>query len=104
MPSPILLSTPKKPEQYFDDAFIASVREKLLAHVELDLKTQKLSEESSKNKSNLLAYEQVDIEKLKTDDWFIRRFLKWEPTSVEQAVKTMQQVLAWRKRISINHW
>ncbi len=109
MPSPISSIPKKQPEHYFDDAFVGAVRGRLLTLLGAENDSPENSHSSteslnSKSSPQPFSYEPADLEQLKADDWFIRRFLKWEPTSVEQAVKTMQQVLAWRKRIAINHW
>ena len=84
---------------YFDDDFIQQVREGVLEQCEL---VDNNNDEVVYRKD--LIYDRKDVEQLKVDDWFIRRFLKWEPTTLNAAVKCMHQALLWRKRIEINSW
>lgn len=78
--------TPLKP--YFDDDFVEAVRSKLLFNY----------------KQDNLNYDKHDLTNLKKSDWFIRRFLAWKPTTIDQAVKIVNDVLLWRSQVGINHW
>ena len=96
MPAPTNLVTPAKTEHYFNDEFVQQVRNTILERLELA---------DNNNCDDELIYDRADVERLKSnDDWFIRRFLKWTPTSLSDAENVIHQALLWRKSIKINSW
>lgn len=58
--------------------------------------------ESSADRAQRFA--EQDVEMLKIDDWFIRRFLAWKPTTLDEAVKTMTEVMEGRHEMGITTW
>ena len=85
------LLPPNPVEHYFDDNFISDVRDGVLEQLSVVDDCEDL-------------YDAIDLERLKNDDWFIRRFLAWRPTELVEAVKAVHNALLWRKKISINNW
>lgn len=71
---------------YFDINFVQQVRTALL-----------------KMDPNLFHSKDVNL-LVQQDNWFIRRFLAWRPTTLSAAIKTMVDALKWRKEININEW
>lgn len=79
----------KKP--YFSDDFIHEVRREFLLQAE--------NEEDFET-----AYLESDLATIQIDDWFVRRFLKWKPTTKAEAVKSIQEALRWRAEVKIDTW
>jgi len=75
-------------EQYFDEEFVQQVRTRLLDDYD----------------QNNHLYDTVDIEKLMTNDWFVRRYLAWKPTTIDNAVQCVHEAMKWRKILGINNW
>ncbi|XP_054157559.1 motile sperm domain-containing protein 2-like [Oppia nitens] len=76
-------------DHYFDETFVESVRTELIAKIE----------------TNCQVYDKRDVHKLMTcDDWFVRRFLPWRPTTVDTAVKCVSDAMKWRHLKAINDW
>ena len=82
------MPTPPVIDHFFDEEFVQSVRERMTEKIEL----------------NCDHYDKRDVHKLLTNDWFIRRFLAWRPTTVDNAVKCVNDAMKWRHILRINDW
>lgn len=53
-----------------------------------------------------LPYHTNDIRRLRDveDNWFLRRFLAWRPTTVHEATDAIHKALIWRKKIKLHCW